>query len=163
MYGSDIETPTRPIITSRLMREEMHKGTRMKEGISEVDKIMNGIESVLDTLGKSATVKSVISSRLCIPTERRRLCGIPAAPDRLNRLTEHFSLFTERMSESMQSIWTRLVDSGILEPPESMKEVFSGLGVHTKQQPAEASEGIPLQSVPILNRRQRRAAERMTT
>jgi hypothetical protein len=160
---------SREIIQSRLMRSstfDVEEPSRCSQApvaaMSELDKIMFGIESVLDSIGKSELVskKTVgVTCRLCIPTlgdkDRPRLCGIPQ-PDRMENLSESLNQFGESVGDSIQSIWNSLVDKGYLKPPEMIGELLGAIRPPTLS--SSSNRGIPLQSVPILNRRQRRAA-----
>ena len=129
-----------------------------------VDDITAGIDSILNSLPKSIGGAKADLRRLCIPQRcqtssgNNRLC-IGSAPkvvvDQLEPVRDFIGSVSRNFSETLDRITAALVDSSWVQP-EGATGILSSLAPSRKD---DENLSIPLQSIPLINRRQRRAVE----
>ena len=129
------EPTTRPIIRSPMMMLASSESDH-----NSVDEIVAGIESVLV---KIHSVAGTSFSRLCVPSEQRRLC-VPSRPISDGGFFEVLERVKQSVSNSLDEILSKM------NPPENVEQVLNGLESRRRQNEVEMT-------VPVLNRRQKRS------
>ncbi len=120
---------------------------------TSVDDLTAGIDSILDSLPKSLGGGKVDFRRLCVPSTNQprsnRLCidNVPRVD--ITPVADFFASVSCHFSETFDRISNALVESSWTQP-EGVGKVLGSL---------KSSGGIPDNSIPLVNRRQRRAVE----
>jgi hypothetical protein len=128
---------------------------------SYVSDITSGIDSILSTLPKSLTGSTAEIRRLCLPSSNNpgsrnrsnRLCidNVPRVD--ITPLADFFGSVSSSMADVMDRITGALAESTWAQP-EGVVRILGSLP-STKSK----SSGIPNSSIPLVNRKQRRAVE----
>jgi hypothetical protein len=144
IYDEDFDTPS--------LKSPLSK--------SSLDDLTAGIDTILNSLPKRMTSSGVNIGRLCVPQQPRaasnRLCidNVPRVVD-LQPVADFFGSVSSQFSDAMDRITAALVDSSWAKP-EGLERVLSSL---TRTKGEKSSGLVSPQSIPLVNRRQRRAVE----
>ena len=120
---------------------------------TSLDDITAGIDSILESLPKNLSGAKVDMRRLCVPSSNQRrsnrLCidNVPRVD--ISPVTDFFSSVSSHVSETFERISNAFVDASWTQP-DSVSRVLTSLS---------APGYIPNNSIPLVNRRQRRAVE----
>jgi hypothetical protein len=128
-----------------------NSSSRSESQPSCVSDITANIDALLSAIPRNLSNSSADLKRLCIPSrpidQRNRLCIGNAPKVDLSPLTEFFGSVSSSLSQVVEQIAGVVAESSWGQP-EKLKRVMGSL-----------SKGIPNSSIPLVNRRQRRAVE----
>ena len=120
---------------------------------SSVDDLTAGIDSILESLPKSLSGAKADMRRLCVPSSNHarsnRLCIDKVPRVDISPVTDFFASVSNHFSETFERISNALVESSWTQP-DGVSRVLGSLS---------APGHIPNSSIPLVNRRQRRAVE----
>lgn len=135
---------TRPVVASQRMQN--------------VDQLTAGIESVLNSIPAIPSATADGFRRMCLPAQEprsNRLCIDNVPKIDISPLTSFLWSVKDHVVASVDSLTAAVMESRFAQP-DGVSAVLASL----QRAPVRQEGGIPMGSVPILNRKQRRAAER---